>query len=596
MDGAGRVRAHLRRAAQQGDGFLVGAAIGTGIAAQAATRGGADFLLALNAGRMRSMGEPSVAALLALRDTNRFVPEFARAEIRPRTALPIFVGVAAFDPRLDVERHLAELQEAGFEGVTNFPTVVLLDGRYRAFLEASGWGFARELALLRAAAARGLATLAYVHTREEAQAAAASGADVINIDLGWNTGGALGVPTRLGLGEAADLASRFARSIRRATPAALCTVEGGPIVRPEQADEVCRSAGLDGYIGGSTIDRVPLESAMELITAAFKTVGALRRKVSALEGRVGQADWPLPLVGGAPAVLRARAAYEQALAADLPVLIAGPPGAGRRDLARALHAASPRRGKRLAWVTSGQEMALELFGAEAGGMRDITRRRLGWLELARGSTLVIDELEQLDRRVLPLLCAAVESGAFRRLGGAEPMPLDVRLIGIASDTAKLDPRLLSLLGAVRITLPALAEHPEDLPEVIRMALKGLTPADVELDPSAYRVLLAHSWPGNLRELQSVLQRTLLSSVNARVLPEHIPKLQHEAGQGRAAFASERDWILDGLRRNRFRRGEAARFLGLSRKTLYNKMVALGMLVPKGEPLPESTHQRAAKSL
>src|ERR1700729_3084894 len=112
-----------RAGARGGAEFLVAAAIGTGMAAQAAARGGADFLVALNAGQLRSMGEPSVASLLALRDTNRFVMEFAKAEIRPRTRLPVFIGLAAFDPKLDLDAMLHQVRDAGFEGVTNFPTV-----------------------------------------------------------------------------------------------------------------------------------------------------------------------------------------------------------------------------------------------------------------------------------------------------------------------------------------------------------------------------------------------------------------------------------------------------------------------------------------
>jgi predicted TIM-barrel enzyme/DNA-binding NtrC family response regulator len=591
---AERVRLRLRDASA-GRGFLVGAAIGTGLAAQAATRGGADFLLALNAGRIRSMGEPSAASLLALRATNSFVPEFAVAEIRARTHVPVFVGAAAFDPELDLERYLGAIAAAGFEGITNFPTVVLLEGQYRRFLEASGYGFARELSLLAAARERGLATLCYAHTREEARRASAAGVDIINIDLGWNTGGALGVSTRMRIEEAADLAQSIVQMVRRRAPGTFCVIEGGPIVSPEQADAVCRTTDIDGYIGGSTIDRVPLETAMELVTSAFKTVGALRRKVSALERQLAPQRWPAGLIGAAPSVLRAQAALERALAGDLPVLIRGEPGSGRRDLARALHQASARRRQRLGWIAhaSGQaQVEAELFGCEAGAIAGATRRRIGWLELSCGSTLVLDGIEHLERGLQLRLCAALESGAFHRIGGGEQLPLDARLIGITSvaGSSRLQAQFIDRLGAVCIDIPALREHPDDLPQVIehmRDALaagKGRRP--VALHPASFRILLAHTWPGNLRELSAVLERAIALADGDTITPDHLPPLRANGDEMRGERPNERDWILDGLRRNRFRRGETARFLGISRKTLYNKMLVLGLLVPGASPRPE----------
>ena len=586
---ADRVRTALREAQARSGTFLVAAAIGTGMAAQAAARGGADFLVALNAGHLRSMGEPSVASLLALRDTNRFVMEFAKAEIRPRTRLPVFIGLAAFDPRLDMDAILHQVRDAGFEGVTNFPTVTLIDGRFRRFLEATGCGMSREIALLRHAHAQGLATLAYVHTGPEARQMAMAGVDIVNIDLGWNTGGALGVATRMPIAEAADIAGRMIRTVRKISAGTICVVEGGPIVRPEEMDEVCQAAHADGYIGGSTIDRVPLETAIELVTAAFKTMGALRRRVTPLERRLDPRRMPVCVVGGAPSVIRARAAYEQALATDLPVLIIGEPGSGRRDLARAVHAGGRRRTRRLTWLTcaAGQDRTdADLFGCEPGAEPGVVRRRIGWLELARGSTLVLDDLGELDLATQRRLCAAVESGGFRRVGGADHLPLDVRLVGVTRfdpqhDSTRFDPRLLDVLGVLRIELPSLREHLDDLPQIIEHILDVLTVGKLpaKLDPAAYRMLLGHDWPGNVRELGDVLRQALLTAGGLAILPAHLPPLQpQEPRDARTGFASEREWILDGLRRNRFRRAETARFLGVSRKTLYNKMLALGLLM------------------
>ena len=129
---------------------------------------------------------------------------------------------------------------------------------------------------------------------------AMAGVDIVNIDLGWNTGGALGVATRMPIAEAADVAGRMIRTVRKIAADTICVVEGGPIVRPEQMDEVCRAARADGYIGGSTIDRVPLETAIELVTSAFKTMGALRRRVTRLERRLDPRQMPGCLIGGAP--------------------------------------------------------------------------------------------------------------------------------------------------------------------------------------------------------------------------------------------------------------------------------------------------------
>src|SRR5579871_6109751 len=206
--------------------FMLGAAIGTGMAARAAERGGADFLLALNAGRLRSMGMPSTACLLALRDANSLVMEFGRSEILTQTSLPVFFGAAALGTD-DVRALIEQIREAGFHGVTNFPSCTFLDGRYRRCLEDSGWGFSRELALLQVARACGLSTLAYVHTLEEAKAAATT-ADIVNFDFGWNMGGLLGVPSSMDLEGAARLGRAFVEVVRGVASQTRCVVEGGP--------------------------------------------------------------------------------------------------------------------------------------------------------------------------------------------------------------------------------------------------------------------------------------------------------------------------------------------------------------------------------
>lgn len=590
--------------------FLLAAAIGTGMAAKGAERGGADLLLALNAGRFRSMGAPSAACQLALRDSNRLVMEFARAEILTQTSLPVYFGATTFGVD-DLPSLVDQIADAGFHGVANFPSCVFLDGQFRRFLEESGLGFDGEVALLREARRRGLATLGYVCTIDEARRAAAAGVDIVNIALGWNKGGAVGVQTTLGLEEAATLAAGFVDAVRARRSDVRCMIEGGPIVTPEQMDYVCRVAQADGYVGGSTIDRVPLESAIEMATTAFRTVGALRKQVDALERQLNRKVAIDGLIGFSDAISRAREQVAHAMETDHPVLIVGEPGSGRGETAAAIHQA--RAGGHHMLVSANcrparaDEIELSLFGCVGGAFPGVEKDRAGWLELAQGSSLVLADVGELDPAVQREILQAARAGAFWRRGGTALHQLDVRFIGISrfdprrqADASRFDPGFAHWLSTIRVVLPPLRERLEDIPVLAKAILRREAGGShIEVDPSAYRILLGHDWPGNLRELRSVLQRAALGARDYTIAAEDLQRLLHPHAEpaARESYPSEREWILDGLRRNRFRREETARFLRISRKTLYNKMQQYGLL-PAHAPrlLPTFTRRARASRL
>ena len=117
----------------------------------------------------------------------------------------------------------------------------------------------------------------------------------------------------------------------------------------------------------------------------------------------------------------------------------------------------------------------------------------------------------------------------------------------------------------------------------------LRPAARGPTPSAYRALATYHWPGNLRELTAVLERAVLASPNQVITPDHLPPLDEPEAPSRgvSAFESEKAWVLDGLRRNRYRRGTTAAYLGISRKTLYNKMRHYGLL-PATHGIPDGS--------
>jgi len=576
--------------------FLLGAAIGTGMTAKAAARGGADFLLALSAGRFRSMGAPSAACMLALRDSNQLVMDFGSSEVLGSTALPVFFGATTLGYRDHIEALVARIAEAGFHGVTNFPSCTFLDGQFRQFLEERGIGFDLEIELLHCARRHRLATLGYVHTVDEAQRMAAAGADLINLDFGWNTGGILGVDSTLDLDDAAAAATLLVNAVRAIAPKTRCLIEGGPIVMPEQMDEVCRRANADGYIGGSTIDRLPLESAIEMATAAFKAIGSLRREVVSLRRELAGKAPTDALTGFNETMIRARDRVTISADNDLPVLIVGEAGTGRGDVGRFIHDSSARRDRKPIVITCGagtpEEVELNFFGCAAGAFVGIEKARVGWLELARGSTLVLYEVEKLPIINQRQLLQAVDAGSFWRRGSTDMIKLDVRFVGVSSidptsaeHTGRFDAGFCHWLDTIRISLPPLREHLEDLPLLAQQILRSQsTRSKARLDPSAFRVLVNYHWPGNLRELRAVLLSATLAAGNDIVYSRDLPNFAKEAktvAADRASFPSERDWILDALRRHRYRRSEAAQFLGISRKTLYNKISAYGLYPEEG---------------
>jgi predicted TIM-barrel enzyme/transcriptional regulator with AAA-type ATPase domain len=558
------------------DDLLLGAAIGLGMTARAAAQGGADFLLALNAGRLRVMGAASIAAMLPLRDANAFTEDFASREILGRVAVPLFFGAAACDPRLDLGALAARLKAAGYAGLANFPTAIHVDGRFRAALERAGLGFAREVELLKAAKAARLVSLGYAKSREEVGLLVEARVDMLCLNFGWNAGGALGIAGALALDEAADRARRIFQGVRHAAPDTLCFVEGGPIVSPDDMWRVCSESRADGYIGGSTLDRLPLEMSVMRTTSAFKATAVLRAaRESANREQIRL---------GALAGLRGQSLAAQALneriasvaSTDLPVLVCGEPGVGKTTVARAVHVASRRSGP-LAVIDgrSGPgDLERALFGDGRGGA-------LG----AADSTVALEFVENLPAAIQGRLVEWIDRGVLERFDVTPERPRRARLVAtlVLGRDAALRDDLRVRLEPGRLVVPPLRERPEDVPLIARALLAGLgreaQAPSPEIDPSGHRALMAHPWPGNVRELRTTLARAATLTQDGRIDAEVLGPLLAEASPaaGPSDPADERAWILDALRRNRFRRAETAAFLRLSRKTLYNKMRRYNLL-------------------
>jgi predicted TIM-barrel enzyme/transcriptional regulator with AAA-type ATPase domain len=551
--------------------------------AEAAERGGADFLLALSAGRYRVMGAASLAALLPLGAANSFTDGFARREILDRVSIPVFFGGSCFDPSDDLDELIARVRTAGYAGIANFPTATHFDGSFREALEGAEIGFSREVELLRRAREAGLATFGYAKTRKEVTGLLEAQVDMLCLNFGWNAGGVISVAQSFTIAEAADRARRILMQVRAARPETLCFVEGGPIISPDDMFRVCTEARADGYVGGSTLDRMPLEVSVTEKTSAFKAFGLLREAGAAQSRELERAARIAGVIGQSEAVQALLERVVKLARTGLPVLIDGEQGLGRARLARAVHVLSERQGPLLTvsvadWPDP-EGMVAMLFGEP---------QKRGGLLARSGATLIIENAERLGPALQRQLADWLEhDGFWQRVGSRATPPVRlvfVRQTGRSAPTASMVPALSRQLTPGRIEIAPLRDRPEDLPALARHVLMLLQAGGEgqrrKITPDGYRVLLAHAWPGNIPELRGAIEAAAVANSDGTIGSVELSAAigtTTPASTAPATGMDEREWLLDALRRNRFRRGDTAAYLGLSRKTLYNRMRRAGLL-------------------
>jgi predicted TIM-barrel enzyme len=265
-------RRRLRATLADG-GLLVGAGAGTGLSAKCAEAGGADLIIIYNSGRYRMAGRGSLAGLLPYGDANAIVMEMAREVLPVVDHTPVLAGVCGTDPFRIMGNFLREIQDAGFAGVQNFPTVGLIDGVFRANLEETGMGYGLEVELIAQASARGLLTAPYVFDVPSAQAMAHAGADVLVPHMGLTTKGYIGAHTARSLDECVDHIQQMRDAAVAVNPEIIVLCHGGPIAEPEDVEYVlARTHGVRGFFGASSMERLPTEVAIAENMRRFKAL------------------------------------------------------------------------------------------------------------------------------------------------------------------------------------------------------------------------------------------------------------------------------------------------------------------------------------
>ncbi len=312
------------------------------------------------------------------------------------------------------------------------------------------------------------------------------------------------------------------------------------------------------------------------------------------------------LVGRSPAFNAALSAVQRVAPSMLPVLLLGESGTGKELFARAVHEASARaHGPFVVVDCSGLTETLfesEVFGYERGAFTGAQSRKKGLVETAEGGTLFLDEMGDVPLPMQVKLLRLIETGTFRRVGSVETQQADFRLVAATHkplmqmvSTGRFRQDLYYRISAFPIQLPPLRERRGDIPMLVDTFLQrgGSTGHRLSVQREAMARLMAHDWPGNIRELRNVLERARLFADDGIVRVEHLPEFTERgmpratAGVGPAAApmrpttALARAHADDAeLRRlaaaGQLTRREMAAQLGLSERTLYRRLKALGL--------------------
>jgi two-component system response regulator HydG len=330
----------------------------------------------------------------------------------------------------------------------------------------------------------------------------------------------------------------------------------------------------------------------------------LKSENSLLRERFGGSIDSRGMIGNSPAILKIMEMMGMVAPSEATVLITGESGTGKELMAKAIHANSPRRKGPFVAVNCAAlaETLLEseLFGHERGAFTGADKRREGRFLLADKGTIFLDEIGETSATMQAKLLRVLQERAFERVGGESTLQVDVRVLAATNRDLQADVEagrfradLYYRLNVVTLRLPPLRERIEDIPLLAehflgRLALKNRKAAK-GFTPAAMNCLLKHSWPGNVRELENAVERAVVLLVGDYVsegeLPPHLacqdkgasfPLAQTPDQAGMSLEEVEKEAILKTLDVCAGNKSEAARRLGITRKTLHAKLQRYGL--------------------
>ncbi|MFO0964664.1 MAG: sigma 54-interacting transcriptional regulator [Gemmataceae bacterium] len=317
------------------------------------------------------------------------------------------------------------------------------------------------------------------------------------------------------------------------------------------------------------------------------------------------------IVGSGPVVRELLGLIRKVAVTDAVVLIRGESGTGKELLARAVHENSPRAGKPFVKVhcaaLSANLLESELFGHVKGAFTGAHRDKVGRFELANGGTLFLDEIGDISLEVQTKLLRVLQERVFERVGSSDPVQVDVRILTATHQNledlirvGRFREDLFYRLNVFPIRVPALRDHLEDVPELtahfVRQFCQRFKKEPLAIEDDVLACLKSQPWPGNIRQLENVIERAVVIAEGAALtVAELPPELQAEAserfpfatspeeGPGNGAYdfrgerdRQERDHLVRALTSAKGNKAEAARALGMARSTLVSKLKKLGL--------------------
>ncbi len=358
----------------------------------------------------------------------------------------------------------------------------------------------------------------------------------------------------------------------------------------EDAVRLIRAGAVDFIVGDSSDARI--------VESILKSATNYREPSSVHpESQIPVSGSEAILVGQSPSICEIRSAVTLVAKSQTTVLITGESGPGKEVVARLIHQQSPRANRQFIALNCASipkdVIENELFGHEKGAFTGALLKKAGCFELADKGTLLFDEIAEMSMETQAKLLRAIETQKFRRLGGKEEVSVDVRMIAATNKdiTAALKSKelredLYYRLSVIEIYIPPLRERKEDIPLLANYFLSGFAPKYGKrvqrFTDEAIEMLCEYPWPGNVREIRNVIERALVICPHEFIGPRYLPERIHSqaAAQqhiqipvGCSTQEAERLLILQTLASAGNNKAKAARILGMSRKTLHNKLAA-----------------------